>query len=75
MWSGEQTYFCVEARQMWDTKAEKNRAYYNITLMNWELDRKPPLNQDNLDKKHPNYFSVQSENHIWWLGLFEVCKL
>ena len=55
---------------------QKKTERITITLMNRALDQKPPLNQDNqIDKKHPNYFSAQSKNHIWWLGLFEVCKL
>ena len=39
----------------------------SITLMNRALD--PSVNP-----KDPKYFSVQSENDIWWLAAFEVAK-
>ena len=50
---------------------QKKMKRVTITLMNRAL--KPILDAGgNIDKKHPDYFSVQSENHIWWLGSFEV---
>lgn len=39
----------------------------SITLMNRAMDPKIEVT----DKK---YFSVQYENHIWWLGLFHISK-
>ena len=39
----------------------------SITLMNRALDPR-------VTPKDPKYFSVQSENDIWWLAAFEVAK-
>lgn len=39
----------------------------SITLMNRALDL-------DINENHPSYFSVQSENEIWWLAAFEVPK-
>ena len=39
----------------------------SITLMNRALDPRIIPND-------PKYFSVQSENDIWWLAAFEVPK-
>ena len=41
--------------------------HVSITLMNRALD---PC----VTSKDPKYFSVQSENNIWWLAAFEVEK-
>lgn len=50
---------------------QKKMERVTITLMNRALN--PHLDAEgNIDKKHPDYFSVQSENNIWWLGSFEV---
>ena len=38
-----------------------------ITLMNRAMDPK-------IEVTNKKYFSVQSENHIWWLGLFRISK-
>ena len=47
-----------------------------ITLMNRALQKKPLWkNAQRIDRSNPSYFSVQSENNIWWLGSFEVCTL
>ena len=40
---------------------------FSITLMNRAMHPKIEVT----DKK---YFSVQSENRIWWLGLFRISK-
>lgn len=51
---------------------EKKMERVTITLMNRALS--PSLdNEGRVDKKDPKHFSVQSENHIWWLGCFQVC--
>ena len=45
-----------------------------ITIVNRAL--KPPLDaHGEIDKTSDNYFSVQSKNHIWWLGCFEVIPI
>lgn len=31
-----------------------------------------PNEEGPTDKGHPSFFSVQSENNIWWLGNFQV---
>lgn len=44
-----------------------------ITLMNRALKKGLSIiNDDHIDKQEFPNFSVQSENHIWWVGLFEV---
>lgn len=40
----------------------------SITLMNRALQER----EGDQGKKDPGHFSVQSEQHIWWLGAFEV---
>lgn len=50
---------------------QKKMERITITIMNRALS--PPLDaQGNIDKECDKYFSVQSENHIWWLGCFQV---
>lgn len=39
----------------------------SVTLMNRAMD-------PNIEVTDKKYFSVQSENHIWWLGLFRISK-
>ena len=45
---------------------EKKVERVTITLMNRALNH---CSKEN----YSQYFSVQSESHIWWLGNFEVC--
>lgn len=50
---------------------QKKMERITITIMNRALS--PPLDANgNIDKESDKYFSVQSENHIWWLGCFQV---
>ena len=55
---------------------QKKTERITITLMNRALQKKPLWkNVQQMDKNNSTYFSVQSENNIWWLGSFEVCIL
>ena len=58
--------FVIKLDEMELINAEKYERV-SITLMNRAMDK----NINNTDKK---YFSVQSEDHIWWLGLFRIDK-
>ncbi len=50
---------------------QKKMERITITIMNRALS--PPLDaHGNIDKESDKYFNVQSENHIWWLGCFQV---
>ena len=39
----------------------------SVTLMNRAMD-------PNIEVTNKKYFSFQSENRIWWLGLFHISK-
>ena len=55
---------------------QKKTERITITLMNRALQKRPLWkNQQPIDTSGPEYFSVQSENNIWWLGSFEVQKI